>query len=88
MAGDVDAALLVPVAEARDLPLAGLSQVAEERTGGFDRPAILRLDRIVVGRLDQVERLVDELAVLAQRQLLIVGEADIGVGCGCRCRSS
>ena len=56
------------------------AQVPEERAGGLDSPAILRFGRIGVGRLDQVERLADELAVLAQRQLLIVGEADIGVG--------
>jgi hypothetical protein len=70
----------VPEAEALDLGLGGLPQVAEERSGGFHRPAILRLDRIAVGCLDQVEGLTDEFAMLTQRQFLIVGEADIGMG--------
>ena len=34
---------------------------------------------IAVGRLDQVERLADELAMLAEADVLVVGEADIGV---------
>ena len=78
-ARDVDAALLVPVPKAADLGLARLPQVAEEGARRFDRPAVLRLDRVVVGRLDQVERLSDELAMLAQGEFLVVGKADVGV---------
>jgi hypothetical protein len=79
-AGNIDAPLLVPEAETLDFCAAGLPQVAQEWPRGFNRPAILRLGRIAIGRLDQVESLTDEFAVLSQRQLLIVGEADIGMG--------
>ena len=76
---DVDAALIVPMAEPAHLARVGAPEIAQEWTRGLDRPAVARCRRIAVGRLDQVERLLDEFAVLAQRQILVVGEADIGM---------
>ena len=70
---------LVPVAEAVDLRRARLAEIAQQRPGGLAGPFIAGLLRVAVGRLDQVERPVDEPGVLAKADVLIIREADIGV---------
>ncbi len=76
---DVDAAGSVPVLEAGELVGAGALQIAQQRPGGLAGPAVAGLGGIVVGRLDQVERLADEIGMLPEADILIVREADIGV---------
>jgi len=70
---------VVPVAEPFDLGRGGPAQVTLQGTGDLAYPAIAGLLRIVGGRFDQVERLIDELGMLPEAYILIVCEADVGV---------
>jgi hypothetical protein len=70
----------MPVLEAGDLGVAGFAEVAQQRPGGLAGPAVLCLFGQVLGGLDQVEGLINELLVLPEADVLVVGETDVGVG--------
>jgi hypothetical protein len=51
----------------------------EARSKYFADPVILRLGGVVLGGLDQIQGLVDELDMLPVAEVLIVGEPDVSV---------
>ena len=69
----------MPVLEALELRGARRAKPGQERAGHLDRPAVARLLRPVGGRFDEVERVVDVLAVLTEADVLMIGEADVRV---------
>ncbi len=78
-AGHIDVASVVPPLEAIDLGRGCLCEVLLGHARDFAGPAVLRFFGKILGGFDQVERLVDELGMLPEAEILIVGEADIGV---------
>jgi hypothetical protein len=54
-------------------------KVSFRHASDFARPSIPGFLRIVGGRFDEVQRLVDELPMLPEAEILIVGEPDISV---------
>lgn len=77
--GDIDIAAFVPGLEAFDLRRRCLLEVFLGHTGDFARPAVTGFLWQMLGSFDQIERLVDELAMLSKTEILIIGEANISV---------
>ncbi len=78
-AGDIDISAVMPGLEALDLRRRCLVEVLLGHPGDFAGPAILGFGWEILSGFDQIERLVDELGVLAETEILIVGEANIGM---------
>ncbi len=75
----IQRALRVPPPEPFALLVARFPQVPLGHPGHFAGPLVPRFVRQAGGGLEQVQRLIDELPVLAETQVLVVGEPDVRV---------